>query len=557
MKRFGLVSIVLPAALVLGLAVAGWFWGRPAWRGYQEQRSLAQARKFVDRQDFRSASLSLRSALLANPENLEACRLMAELADEAGSPQALDWFRRLVERSPTPEHQLRLAAAGLRYESPPFRQTAEVLEQLRPATSNQASFHVLSAELALKQKRPAGAIAGFATAASLEPSNPWHRLNLAALNLQSADARIAAEARSTLDTLSTQDGVGPAALRWLVVDWRRSMGADAALPYSQRLVAAPEATLEDRLQHLELLGSGPDAAPFLVETQRRAAEEPTQILRMVSWMLNHGFTNQAAAWLSELAPEMRDQQPVRMARVSCLVASCDWAGLENELEGAAWGEWDFMRLAFLSRAASGQNQAQATELRWRQAVREAGERPGPVASLVNLALTWERREAAEQLLRQMARRPAVERWALGELDRLYADSGNTRELHRIHSRLIELDPGNVVARNNYAATSLLLGLDLERACEMARQLRSEHPEDPVIASTYAFSLHLQGCTAEGLTALEGLPAEVLEQPGLALYYGVLLSATGQTNQVDRYLALASSASLLPEERLLLERASHR
>ena len=101
---------------------------------------------------------------------------------------------------------------------------------------------------------------------------------------------------------------------------------------------------------------------------------------------------------------------------------------------------------------------------------------------------------------------------------------------------------------------MLLKLNLSSAHELAKEIHVERPEDAVVTSTYAYSLHLQGRTKEGLTALEKLKPEALEDPPVALYYGFLLSAAGQTNKAGKYLELARQATLLPEEKTLLAQA---
>src|SRR5437899_1571896 len=105
--------------LALGLAAStlvlvSWFIARPAYRRHQQTRAIAQAKKFIAEKDFRNASLSARRALAINPANLEACRIMALLAEIAGAPEALAWCQRIAELSPTVENKLALASMALR-----------------------------------------------------------------------------------------------------------------------------------------------------------------------------------------------------------------------------------------------------------------------------------------------------------------------------------------------------------------------------------------------------------------------------------------------------------
>ena len=115
-------------------------------------------------------------------------------------------------------------------------------------------------------------------------------------------------------------------------------------------------------------------------------------------------------------------------------------------------------------------------------------------------------------------------------------------------------PKNFAAQNNLTATSLLLKLNLTQAHELAKEVFAQHPDQAIVTSTYAFSLHLQGRTKEGLAVLQKLKPEALETPSVALYYGLLLSATGETNQASKYLVIAKKADLLPEEKALAAEA---
>jgi hypothetical protein len=175
-------------------------------------------------------------------------------------------------------------------------------------------------------------------------------------------------------------------------------------------------------------------------------------------------------------------------------------------------------------------------------------------ALLNLAATWGRDQAREDVLWRIAQRFPRERWTLGELERLYLAAGNTRGLNRVYSTMEGYTPKSFVTENNLAATSLLLKINLPRTYERARDIFSQHPKEAIVASTYAFSLHLQGRTREGLAVLQKLKPEALETPSVALYYGLLLSAAGHTNHAIKYLGLARQTKLLPEEEVLAAEA---
>jgi tetratricopeptide (TPR) repeat protein len=270
-------------------------------------------------------------------------------------------------------------------------------------------------------------------------------------------------------------------------------------------------------------------------------------------LLQHDRAEEALRWLTNLPPATRAQQPVPVATTEAYIALTNWTAVQTSLADQRWAELDFMRLAFLSQASLQKRELTAST-HWRSAVREAGERLGALGVLLNLADTWQRAQDKEDLLWHIYERHPGERWTLRELARLYQAEGNTRGLNKLFGVLAELGPKDFETRNNLAATSLLLKLNLTKAYELAKALYTERPDLAIIASTYAFALHLRGSTQEGLAVLQKLKPESLEDPPVALYYGVLLSASGQPAQARKYLDLAQPAKLLPEEKQLLETA---
>jgi predicted Zn-dependent protease len=554
MKKVILASV----AVVLGL-LGLWFYGRPADRGYQETRAVEQARKYLAESDYRNASLSARQALRTDPRNLEACRIMAELAERSRSPYALDWQRRIVELAPTIQNKLMLASTALRSQGPPYPLAAQTLEELKDSGKDVAAYHAVAAELALRLKKTAEAAAQFEQAIRLEPTNELHQLNRAVLQLQSTNTGAPLAARATLERLRASTNVGTLALRWLVAE---SLGRDdlpTAERFSRQLLANPRLLPEDRLQHLTILQQtkNPEFGPYLTALQKHAATNTAEIYGISAWMIVHGLVDDALGWLTNCPAKLRAEQPVPLALVDCYLAKKDWAGLDISLQQQRWGELEFMRFAFLSRSAAEQNQKLAAESRWRTALREAGDRLGPLTSMMTMATSWGGAQAREDLLWQIAQRFPTERWALRELERLYLAAGNTHGLNKVYSTMASYAPKNFAAQNNLAATSLLLKLNLPRAHEVAKEMFSQHPNEAIVTSTYAFSLHLQGRTKDGLAALEKLKAEALETPSVALYYGLLLSETGQTNKAGKYLGIAQKSDLLPEEKVLATEAVKR
>ncbi len=547
--------IGLSAAAIVAL-IGLWFYGRPAYQRHKEKRSIEQAAKFMAKGDYRDASLSARQTLQVNPRNLEACRILAELSEKSRSPHALDWRRRVAELAPTIENKLMLASTALRAQGPPYTLAAQTLEELADSAKDVAAYHVVSAELALKLNKASEAAAQYQEASRLEPTNELHQLNLAVLRLRSTNAVVAAEARAALERLGAGSNLHAVALRWLVADSLRKNDLSRAESVSKQLLVDSHANLDDWLQPLSILQleKNPQFDAALEAVKKNSLTNAVEIYGVSGWMISHGQVDNAMGWLTNCPARLRAEQPAPLALVDCYVAKKDWGGLETFLQKEKWADREFLRFAYLSRAAAEQKQELAAESRWRTAVREAGDRIGPLAALLNMAGSWGRNQAREDLLWLIAQRFPRERWALRELDRFYLAAGNTRGLNKLYATMASYDPKDFAAQNNLAATSMLLKLNLAKAHELAKELYAKHPEEAIVTSTYAYSLHLQGRTREGLAGFKKLKAESLENPPVDLYCGILLAGIGETNKANKYLKLAERAQLLPEEKALLTAA---
>jgi hypothetical protein len=548
--KYWLVAGVV-MVLVLALAI---FPGRSAYRHLQEKRGVAQARVFFAKGDYRNTWLSVRQALLVNSNNVEACRIMAELADAAHSPTTLDWCQRVVKLSPAITNKLLLASAGLRYQGPPYPLTSQMLDDLSASAGGEPDFHIVSAELDLSLHRMTEAEAQFEAACQLAPTNRLFQLNLAIIRLGLTNTAAAAEARAKLEQFRTDTNLGPPALRSLVADRLLHDDAAGALDYSTQLLAGAQASLNDRLQHLGILKrlQSPNLAAPLNALQRDVATNAPMAAQTASWMEDHGFLFETIRWLNALPANVQTQPPVRLALADCYLNATNWPGLRNLTSSGDWGEMDFLRLAFLSRAWSELGEPLVADGHWHSAVSAAGKRLGALAGLLELATRWQLPREREDLLWRILREFPDARWAQDSLEHIYFDAGNTTGLYQLYSIQFPRSPQNVVLKNNLAATALLLKTNLTQACQWAAELYAQKTNEPPVVSTYAYALHLQGRDQDGLAALQQLKPAQLEQSSVALYYGVLLRAVGLTNEAAKFLTLAETqGSLLPEEKQLL------
>lgn len=545
--------------LLLVLAVlAGTFKvGRHYYRRYWEQREQQEAGVFLAHGDYRNAVLCARQALALNPTNLSACRIMAELADRFHSPQTLEWLRRIAQIEPTTENKLNLAMAGLSYQKPPFPLTVQLLNELAPGASNNAGYQMVAANLALHTSRLAEAEARFETAIALEPTNRSFQLNLAVVRLGSTNAATLAAARTTLQQLRTDPNLGGPALRSLITDRLLHHDAAGALDYSRQLLATPIATLDDQLQNLGVLQQlkSDEFDGRLQTVQQQVATNAMAVAAVSGWMQANGLVAESLDWLTGLSIPMMDQRPVQMALAQGYLQSRDWKALRDITSQGNWDALEYLRLALNFRAWSQLGAGGVATSSWNAALAEAAGRREALGQLLQLAETWQLEGKQEDALLQIVQDFPDEHWAQKELEFLDFKSGNTPGLHQLYALLNQRFPAETTYQNNLAATALLLKTDVPKASRLAAETYASHPGDPVVASTYAFALHLRGWDKQGLAVLQKFKPDELAQPSVALYYGVLLAATGKPDEAKPWLQIAQTKGhLLPEEQQLLSAA---
>jgi hypothetical protein len=139
------------AVVVIAILAFGGFRGYQAWH---KKHLSKQSRDFFGRGDYQSAVLVARHLLQLDPDNVEACRIMADTAELAGSREALTWRERIVRLEPhVPGNNIALVASALRFSQPNL---ARKILDLIPATERgSAKFHELAGAVAIAEKATA------------------------------------------------------------------------------------------------------------------------------------------------------------------------------------------------------------------------------------------------------------------------------------------------------------------------------------------------------------------------------------------------------------------
>jgi hypothetical protein len=215
---------------------------------------------------------------------------------------------------------------------------------------------------------------------------------------------------------------------------------------------------------------------------------------------------------------------------------------------------DFLRLALHARAFREMGDTAKFNAEWSEAVKKVTPNAEKVEMLWKTADKWSWRGEAIALLWLGAKDSTRGEAALRTLYDYFVKSGDTQNLYRVLLHLQELHPDDRDILNNVAQVSLLLSLNTERGQTLAHDVYEKDPKNPTYISTYAFALYLKGEAAKAYKLFATLTDAELREPPIAVYYGIILAAVDDGDRATEFLDLGQKASLLPEEKALLEKA---
>ena len=553
-QRSILKVILWTIGLILLVSVGGVF-GFKQFRAWQQRRLVAEGNALVNEGDYRRASLDARRILQINPESVEACRIMATVAEKTGSRSALDWRRRVMELGKaTPNDLILLARVAVRFDD---RSTADVAMSRLPESAKQsAEYHALLADIALAQRDIPELELQLTEASRLDPPNKDYAMRLAAVRLNGKDTDARAAGKKKLVEMQSDPALRREATRYLAEDALRQNTTLAALELARQLDSFPEKTFADRILLLSALDAAKDNGfpAFFAEMKTSSGDDPEHAAALVTWMNLHKRAAEAVAWSATVPPEVGGQKAFQIALSDSYVATKDWTGLERLVNSGNWSTVDFLRNALHARALREMGNETDFAAQWNEALKKVAVDARQALILAETVKNWGWKAEAIELFWVIAKDPVKGEDALRALYAYFAKNNDTENLYRVMLHQLELHPNDRNVQNNFAQLSLLLNLNALRAQKTAREVYEKDPKNPAYVSTYAFALHTQGETKKALGVLETLTAEQLHQPDVAAYYGIMLAAAGDQARAAEFLDLGEKASLLPQEKALVEKA---
>lgn len=541
------IGIILLIAVIWG--------GHGAYVGWQERRLVGRAAFAIEQGDARTASLAARNVLELKPSSAPAMRIMAQLTEQTGDRVALDWRRKVVQLEPqSTDDALAWARCALRFNN--LAMAEQALSGINKASQQTAAYHAVAALLAQTRHETDKAESEWTEAVRLAPDEKGYQLQLAILHIHARDADRLARGEAMLKALRDDPKQRAPATRALISEGvRRQENARQLLELARELQVYPEATLGDHLLYLDFLHQLQDSqfASCLTELEKSAASNPVDLASLLSWMSQNNLNLLALDFVKTVPPGDLEKWPLPLPVADIYTRLKDWPKLENVTKTANWRQFDFLRHAYLARALRAEDKPAAEEHEWAAAIKEASGRSESVLSLVRVASEWKWDSQAVDLLWTLAKFPEKQDQALETLYLCYAKNGDTQGLYRVLVRRFESDSSNLNVENNLAQVSLLLNANPEEARRLAAEVYHKIPSNAAYATTYAYSLLAKGDAKGAARIMSSLTEEQLRDPSVSAYYGICLTAV-KDERARVYLEAGQKATLLPEEKALLDKA---
>jgi predicted Zn-dependent protease len=559
--RSGLV-ISLFVVLGFGVGLFGFASVRKGWNRWHKTRLLTEAGDRLDHNNLSEAEVMAHKALAIDPNSLVATRILAETTEKQNRAETVAWRAQIARLDPGLESELNLASAALRFGQLDVARNA--LDRVAREDHEKAAYHVVAGWLSRAQGNVAEEERHFAAAVAQEPTNDVYQFNLAALQVLSPDPEKNAAARNQLERLSKVPQFRTEALRALLDNALRQNQTEAANDLAQALQMSPQVTFADYLLCLELYRklSPKKFDALLNKVKPVAARERHDVAQLLSWMNKNGLADEALKWSDKLPADLTNRPPVAIAVAEALVGTKNWSRLKRWTRSGWWGDDDYLRLAYQAYGAR-RSRRTATEAEaefdalWKAAEAAAAAQPEHDLDLARLASTWDLTQEAEQLWLRVAKVPAARREALDALYAIYRATNDLPNLRLTAERLHQSSPEEIGLTANAARFTLLLDHNTADGRALAKQAYEKAPNDPAAAVTYAFALYGIGRTAEGISILEKLPPDQLNDPHIAVYAALLYDDAAQLDAANNYTTLARGGTIFPEEKQLLEEITTR
>jgi hypothetical protein len=550
------VAVILGALVVLlGIGYAGAKWiAWPMFKTYREKRANDVAREAFERGDMPNALLAVRKTLGYNQLNSEAWRLAVEITEKQGTPDVVYYQQQLANVQPTLENRLKFLTLAIKFNA--YREADAMITKIGADGAKSPEFLEAAAQVSRRLGNPTKAKYYLMSLVSLQPGNTTARLELAQLRLQEGVTENKPSLRAEIRNLSTEPALRVRALSLLLSDSLQSQNSAEALDLADQLAQQPDLSPPNQILVLDAyrrFAPGRFSA-HLPELQKRFSSSPEQVIILTNYLIGNEQAAETRRYIESLDESVRKTEGVQVTYAFSLLLTRALDDLERFLRAAKWEENEYARQALLAYRLRAANRDREFNEAWRGAMIEVGNNPRRLQTLLAQVTSWGWQEQRFELLWRRFTLDPGNQSIRNQLIVWEKGRGNTSALNRLFSRIVEHDPSDLDAKNNVAYTSMLLGIHLDRAYQIAREAYQGNPKNPFYATTQALALYRQGKYEEALDVMQAIGIASLTVPERTLLQSVILVANGRTEEGANLAMPLKVDGFLPEERRLLNDA---
>ena len=359
----------------------------------------------------------------------------------------------------------------------------------------------------------------------------------------SADGALAAMRGLALGQLSE-----PRAAFYMGVFLTADRQVDEARPYLEN--GKKRSLLAEEKELLAMARLGPSAERDEQIRQLNGAlssPSPENLAMLIARLNANDFAPIVSGWSVGIAPELASKPPVCIAIAEAHSGASEWVRLKELTASSSWGQFEYQRHAFLSRALEHLGDSGGAAVAWKGSVDAAQKNSASLAALAKMILSWGWEQKAEDVLWRYAADPFCPRWALESLWKISVKRRPASELLKISRLLPGSDPKRDRSRNNAIVLALLTHSNDAAVREFAEALHQETPANLALAAIHAMSLSQKNRQAAAQEVMEPFKPEAFKELRSAFYYGIYLAVSGKEDLADEFFDIAVSARLVRDE----------
>ncbi|MCG8525944.1 MAG: tetratricopeptide repeat protein [Opitutales bacterium] len=545
-SRIFLLLAVLAGVLIIALTAT------IGYREFKTSRYQDLADKQYASEDWRNSMFWYAKVLELKPDHPHAVQRITQISEAVNDPLEIYWWQKWISIDPDSQ-KAKLGLAKSLIKKGQTEDAKEILDELEPEPEFRGQYHNLYTALMINEGNLDEA-EDFARKALLyQEGSVDHKINLLTILLRQGDPRKADEVNKLIADLNSDEENKPRVWRTLLGHAMFMRNTVNTIKLSEQLVKSGNATPAEMIRHVAFLVEIDDGR---VKEYLSSIENPSfQVLeKIASYLVRVNLGAMALDWLSQMKDnDLLESLSYQIAYAESLSGVGKWSESLEYLADKNWQAIDYYRDALMARAYRMQGETHESAVAWKDALSGAGEHLQERLRLAMIVSSWQDFETEYiELLRDMVRSGVYVKWAHDRLHDYYYAKADTWQLYRISLDALRSDGQNDEILNNSIMYALLLNRDVEAQLEKAEALHARFEGKLIPTTTLAFAYYKNGQFGKALDLAKGLDRRYLDIAEVAYYAALFAYGYGDETLGAEWFAKSAKATLLPEEKALME-----